>query len=385
MQKKKICVVTGTRAEYGPLKLLLEKIISSNKLDLLLLVTGMHLLKKYGNTIELIRKDGFPIAKIIPMYEENNTSKESLGKAVGKAIINFTTTFREIQPDLLIVAGDRFESLAAVISASTLLIPIAHIQGGDSVETGQVDEQIRHSITKFSHIHFPATSKSAERLKLMGEEEWRIYTVGAIALDMIFNETLLSRKQIYEKLGLNFSEKLIICIQHPNTMNPDLAGNQMKLTLQILKDYKLQTVIIYPNNDPGSELIINEIENHKNIVNFYIFRDLERIEFLSLLKNANLLIGNSSSGLIESPVFKISVVNIGDRNKGRESGDNVISVSHNYTEIKNAIDKGLSEEFRKECQSVINTYGEGNALNRIVEILEKIEINDKLLRKKLTY
>ena len=177
MQKKKICVVTGTRAEYGPLKLLLEKIISSNKLDLLLLVTGMHLLKKYGNTIELIKNDGFPIAKIIPMYEENNTSIESLGKAIGKAVINFTTTFHEIQPDLLVVAGDRFESLAAVISASTLLIPIAHIQGGDSVETGQVDEQIRHSITKFSHIHFPATFKSAERLKLMGEEEWRMNLV----------------------------------------------------------------------------------------------------------------------------------------------------------------------------------------------------------------
>lgn len=385
MQKKKICVVTGTRAEYGPLKLLLEKITASNKLDLLLLVTGMHLLKKYGNTIELIKKDGLPITKIIPMYEENNTSKEGLGKFIGKAIINFTTTFREIQPDLLVVAGDRFESLAAVISASTLLIPIAHIQGGDSVETGQVDEQIRHSITKFSHIHFPATSKSAERLKLMGEEEWRIYIVGAIALDMIFNETLLSRKQIYEKLGLNFSEKLIICIQHPNTMNPDFAGKQMKLTLQILKDYNLQTVIIYPNNDPGSELIIKEIEDHKNIMNFNIFRDIERIDFLSLFKNADLLIGNSSSGLIESPVFKIPVVNIGNRNKGRESGENVISVSHNYTELKNAIDKGLSEEFRKECQRVINPYGEGKASNRIVEVLEKIEINDKLLRKKLTY
>ncbi|MFX1256305.1 MAG: UDP-N-acetylglucosamine 2-epimerase [Promethearchaeota archaeon] len=385
MSQKQICVITGTRAEYGPLKLLLKKIIASKELNLSLLVTGMHLLKKYGNTIDIIKSDGIPIKKVIEMYDEKDTSKINLGLAVGKAVVNFSKALNEITPDLLLVAGDRFESLAAVIAASTLSIPIAHIQGGDSVIEGQVDEQIRHAITKFAHIHFPATQKSSERIQLMGEEKWRIHKVGAIALDMIVQEKLLKKEEIFKKLKIKYSEKIILCIQHPYFFEPEKSGEYMKLTLQILKDLNLNVVIIYPNNDPGSDLIIKEIENYRNIPNFKIFKNLNRSDYLSLLKNVDLLIGNTSTGLIESPIFKLPVVNIGNRNKGRECAENVIDVPHDFNQIRDAIIKGLSEEFKNSCQNVKNPYGDGNASDKIVKILEEVKIDKNLLVKKLTY
>jgi len=385
MDRKKICVVTGSRSEYGIFQLILKKIEESEKLDLLLLVTGIHLLKKYGNTINFIKKDGFSITKIIPMYEENDYKYDSLGNAVGNAIINFTEALNELKPDLLLVIGDRYEPLTAVIAASTLSIPIAHIHGGDNVFKGQVDEQIRHAITKFAHIHFPATPKSYRRIILMGEEEWRIHMVGSPSIDMIYKEKLLSKEEICNKYGLNISEKIILCVQHPNVFESEQAGEQMKITLQVLKDLKLQTITTYPNNDPGSHLIIKEIEDHREIPYFKLFKNLERKDYLSLLKNADLLVGNSSSGLIESPIFKLPVVNLGNRNKGRESAENVINVPHDYIEIRKAIIKGLSDEFKKNCQKVKNPYGDGKASERIVKILEELEINKELLVKKLTY
>lgn len=385
MKKKKICVVTGSSAEYGPLKLLIKQINSSKKLELLLLVTGMHLLERFGKTINQIISEKIPITKTIPMYDENDDSVVQLGKAVGKAISKFTETLAELKPDVLLITGDRFEVLAAVISASTLSIPIAHIQGGDSVEIGQIDEQIRHAITKFSHIHFAATKKSAERIKLLGEEEWRIHNVGAIAMDMVFREKLLEKGRVCKILGLDSTERIILCIQHPYFYEPEKAGQDMSLILQVLRNLNLQTVILYPNNDSGCELIIEEIEKSQDIRHFKIFPRLDRETYLSLMKNADLLIGNSSSGLIESPVFKLPTINIGNRNKGRESGENVLHVSYNLDEINQAIQKALSNEFKSFCQKIKNPYGNGTASEQIVKILEGLEINEDLLRKRLTY
>lgn len=385
MEKKNICVVTGARSEYGIFRLILNKILKSQKLKLSLIVTGMHLLRQYGNSIEDIKADKIPIAKIVPMYDEKDSGKTSLGKAIGKAISNFTNAFIEIKPDLLLVLGDRYEPLAAVIAASTLLIPIGHIHGGDNVSKGQVDEQIRHSITKFAHIHFPATLKSFERIKLLGEEEWRIHMVGSPSIDMIYKEKLLNKEKICSKLKLNFNERIILCVQHPYIHESKKAGQQMRTTLQVLKDLNLQSVIIYPNNDPGSRFIIDEIENNSNNPNFKIFKNLKRIDFLSLLKNVDLLVGNSSSGLIESSIFKLPVINIGNRNKGRESADNVINVHCDYLEIKKAMIKGLTDEFKLFCQNIENPYGDGKASERIVNILENLDINKELLVKQLTY
>lgn len=385
MKTKNIAVISSTRADFSYLRLILKKIIQSKSLKLSLLVTGMHLLKKYGMTIDFFEKDDIPIKKVIEMYDENDLSKTSLGKAIGKAIINFSDAFYEIKPDLLLVLGDRYEALAAVIAASTLLIPIAHIHGGDNVSQGQVDEQIRHSITKFAHIHFPATEKSAERIRKFGEEEWRIYHIGSPSIDHVYQETFLSKEEICKKLGLNENQNIIICLQHPYSIEPNKAGEHMEILLNVLKDLGLQCVIIYPNNDLGSDLIIKEIKKYENYSKFKIFKNLEYYDYYSLLKNADLLIGNSSSGLIESPIFKLPVVNIGDRNRGRESAENVINVPHEYNAIKKAVIKTLSKEFKNNCQNVKNPYGDGNASERIVKILENLKIEKKLLIKTLTY
>ncbi len=385
MKKKHICVITGTRAEYGLLKSLIQKIEESNKLKLSLLVTGMHLLKKYGETINIIKEDGISIAKVIPMYDEDVNMEIRVGLGFGKAVINFTEAFYEIKPDLLLVWGDRYEPLAAVIAASTLTIPIAHIQGGDSVFMGQVDEQIRHAITKFANIHFPISPKSSRRIKLLGEEEWRIHMYGSPGLDIIYEEELYTKEEICKLLGLNSKEKIILCIFHPYIFESNKAGFQITEILDILQNLKIQTVIIYPNNDPGSDLIIKEIIARENVEKFKIFKNLKRKDYLSLLKNVDLLIGNSSSGITEAPSFKIPVVNLGNRNKGRETGENVIHSSFESSEIIASIKKGFSKEFKELCKNVENPYGKGKAVEKVVKALEDININKNLLIKKITY
>lgn len=385
MYEKHICVVTGTRAEYGLLKLIIQKIDESKALKLSLLVTGMHLLKKYGETIKIIKKDGIPIAKIIPMYEKGKNKVDDLGKALGNAVINFTKALSELNPDILLVLGDRYEPLSAVLAASTLNIPIAHIHGGDRAFLGQVDEQIRHAITKFANIHFPVSPKSAERIKLLGEEDWRIYMVGSPGIDMIYKEKLFNKKEVCKELGLEAKEKIVLCVLHPYTFEWKESGNQMALLLKILKEFNLQTIILYPNNDPGSDLIIKEIKTYEGFPIFKVFKNLDRKIYLSLLKNIDLLIGNSSGGIIESPIFHLPVVNIGDRNRGRETGENVINVPYEYSEIVNAINKGLSENFKHFCKNVKNPYGDGKTAERIVKTLEDLQIDKKLLIKRLTY
>lgn len=382
---KKICVVTGARSEFGILKLLIEKIERSNKLKLLLVVTGMHLLEKYGRTIDTIKNEGLPITEVVQMYDEDYNEKDALGIAVGKGIDGLTKCFNRLNPDLLVILGDRYEALAAVVAASTLLIPIAHIHGGDNVHFGQTDEQIRHAITKFSHIHFPATEKSGERIKLLGEERWRIHMVGSPSIDVIYKETLLNKKEICDKFGLDISKKILLCVQHPYIFESDRAGEQMDTTLRVINDLGHQCVITYPNNDPGSQEIINQIQKRKNNPSFKIFKNLERIDYLSLLKNADLLVGNSSSGLIESPIFNLPVINIGNRNKGRETGENVINVKSEYNEIVEAIKRALTNEFKAICIKTVNPYGDGKASERILNIIEKLDLNKEILIKKLTY
>jgi len=383
MKKKIVCIVTGTRAEYNYLKPIIQKVHESELLEAKLIVTGMHLLKKFGYTVDIIKKDGIKIDKIIPMYDETDNSKAALGKAVGKAIIDFSYTFQEMTPDLLLVLGDRYEPFVAVIAASTLKIPVAHVHGGDVSST--IDENIRHAITKLSHVHFPATEKSAKRIERLGEEKDRIHLVGSTTIDNILKVKLLSRNELCKKLNLKMDEKIILCLQHPNIYESEKAGEQMALTLKILRELNLQAVIIYPNNDLGSELIIEEIERNRNHPKFRIFKNLERKIYLSLLKHSDLMVGNSSSGLIETPYFHLPVVNIGSRNENREKANNVINVNFDEQQLKKAILTALSPEFREKCNSIKNPYGDGTAAEKIIKVLENLEINEKLLNKKLTY
>lgn len=386
MMKRKIAVVTGTRAEYGILKPLLEKIRNSSSLELNLIVTGMHLLKKYGLTIDEIRKDSFEIDAVVQMYADDESDPAYYGKALGCGIEGFAEVLLRVKPDILIVIGDRLEALAATLAAATLRIAIAHIHGGDKTDSGHIDESIRHATTRFAHLHFPATEEHAKRLIKMGEEPWRIYRVGALGLDSIINQQPISKEELANRLGINPSEPIIACVFHPVHLEKDTAGLQMREILEALKELKIQTVIIYPNNDAGSQDIIAEINKNRNLPFIKAFPTLPHMEYVSLLKHVNILIGNSSSGIIEAPSIRLPVVNIGSRNVGREHDDNVIFVDTNKEQIIGAIKRGLYDAALKEkVKQCKNPYGDGKAAGRIIKVLRRIKINKELLLKRITY
>lgn len=385
-KKRKIAVVTGTRAEYGILKPLLERIKSSKKLELQLIVTGMHLLAKYGLTINEIKRDGFKINKKIKIYIGNQNNPEYYGKALARGINQFIKTFSKVKPNILVIFGDRLEPLAGVMAASFLKIPIAHIHGGDRTESTDVDESIRHSITRFAHIHFTPTSKTRLRLVKMGEESWRIYKVGALGLDSVIYEKLLTKNELFQKFQLSPNRKLIICLFHSIHLQPERAGKDMREILEAIKKLKIQTIIIYPNNDAGSQSIITEIKKYKHLPFIKVFPSIFHKDYINLLRYTDVFLGNSSSAIIESPSFKIPVVSIGDRQKARERANNIINVNPSQKDIAKAIKKSLyDEKFLSGVKKCSNPYGDGKTSERIIKLLEEIKIDKQLLQKKLTY
>ncbi len=383
---KKIVVVTGTRAEYGILKPLLEKIKDSSDFKLELIVTGMHLLKQCGLTIREIEKDGFKTNKKVVMYGENVKVGHYYGEALGRGIENFTRMFLKIKPDILIVLGDRLEPLAATLAAANLTIPMIHIHGGEKTDSGHIDESIRHAITRFAHIHLVSTSKGKERLLKMGEEPWRIFNVGALGLESVLNSPKIKRGALFKKFQLDLKQKLILCIFNPVFLEDGKMGKQMREILNALKQLKIQSIIIYPNNDTGAKDIIKEINKYKNLPFIKIYLNLNHEDYVNLLKHSNVLIGNSSSGIIEAPSVKLPVVNIGSRNTGREHGGNVIFVDPQKNDIVKAIKKALyNKKFREKLKKCRNPYRNGRTVDKIVNILSKIKINKKLLVKRITY
>jgi GDP/UDP-N,N'-diacetylbacillosamine 2-epimerase (hydrolysing) len=378
---RKICVITGTRAEYGILKPLLREIEKSKKLKLILAVAGMHLLKNHGSSFKEIQEEGFKIKKI-PMYSEKS---KDLSEALSLGIKNFSRLLKKEKPDMLVIFGDRLEPLAATLVASISNIPIAHISGGDKTDSGIIDESIRHSLTKFAHIHFPETKSSAKRIEKMGEEKWRIYFPGALEIDAILQREKVNKERLFKKYNLNPNKKLIICIQHSFNIEWKKAGIQMKETISALKDLEIQSLIIYPNNDKGSEQIIEELRKINEPL-IKVERNVKHSDYINLLSYASVMIGNSSSGIVESPSLKLPVVNIGRRNTGREHSKNIIFVNHNKKEIIGAIKKSIyNRNYVKKVKKVKSAYGGGDSAIKIIKVLENIPINKKLLSKKVTY
>jgi len=303
---------------------------------------------------------------------------------VGKCVLELAPILEKIKPDILLVLTDLGHTLAGAIAGAYMNIPVAHLHGGDV--SGSVDESVRHAITKLSHIHFPATKKSAERIIKMGEEPWRVYTVGAPGLDSILSKKLLSQREIAKKYKLNLSKPILLVIQHPVTTEVEDAALQMKETMEAIKELGYQTIIIYPNADAGGRRMIKVIERYKKYPFIKIFKSIPRKDYLSLMKITNVMVGNSSSGIIESPSFHLPVINVGARQIWRERADNVIDVDYNKNQIKKAIKKALFEEkFKEKVKKCKNPYGGGKSGIRIANILSKIKINKKLLQKKLTY
>ncbi len=386
MNKRKICVVTGSRAEYGILKALLKKIKKSKKLDLQIIVTGMHLLPKFGYTIKEIEKDGFKIDAKVPMIVSGDT-KPSMAISIGVGIIGLTQAIESLNPDIVLVLGDRFEMLAAAIAAAYSGRIVAHLSGGDSPRAGY-DEYTRHAITKISHLHFPTTKKSAKRIIKLGENPKYVFPVGSTSLDTILNKKTPSKRFLCKKYGLDEEKPILLVVQHPVSTHPENAGHEIKITLEAVIELGYQAVVIYPNADPGGKKMIQVIQEFKQKYpkNIHAFESLPFEDYLGLMKAANVMVGNSSSGVIEAPSFHLPVVNIGPRQEGRERAENVIDVGYDKEEIKKAIKKAFCDKrFGDRVRRCKNPYGDGKASERIVKILSKIRVDEKLVNKKIAY
>ena len=380
---RRICVITGTRADYGIFYPVMKKLESASGIDLYIIATCMHLMEKFGYTVREIEKDGFTVyEKVDISYEGDNG--EAAAKSVGQAIVGFSEVFRKMCPDMILVLGDRGEMLAATIAANYMSIPVAHIHGGEV--SGHVDGVLRHAVTKLSHIHLCATEGSKERIRKLGENPQRIFVVGAPALDRVLEEDFTSKEQLVEKYDLNGDERLILVLQHPVSTQEKNAAEQMEETLAAVSGFELKTIIIYPNADAGGKSMIPVIEEYEKHSFVKAFKNIAHKDYLGFLRIAAVLVGNSSSGIIEGPSFNLSVVNIGIRQRGRERSINVIDVAHDRKQITQAIHKSLFDEgFRLKLGRCENPYGNGGASSRILEILKGIEIDSELLRKRITY
>ncbi|MFT5871850.1 MAG: GDP/UDP-N,N'-diacetylbacillosamine 2-epimerase (hydrolyzing) [Clostridium sp.] len=381
--KRKIAVITGTRADYGIFYHVLKEIEKHESLDLKLIVCGMHLCPEYGMTINEIEKDGFVVSDKFETILASDTGT-AMAKSIGLSIISMAQCFDRIKPDILLILGDRGEMLAAATAAIHMNIPVAHIHGGEV--TGTVDESVRHAITKLSHIHFPANEDSMQRIIKLGEKEENIFVVGAPGLDYIKRTKYLSRIEMLKRFNLK-DDKIFLLTQHPVTTERDMVGWQIRETLDAIVELGYQTIVSYPNSDNGGREIIRIIEEYRAKYPFLkVFKNLSQVEYLSFLEIAAVMIGNSSSGIIEAPSFKLPVVNIGSRQEGRLRACNIIDVPYGKEAIKIGINKAIDDEsFKKQLENCTNPYGDGKASGKIAEILSKVLVDRKLIQKKITY
>lgn len=377
---RKICVVTGTRAEYGLLRWVMQGIQDSDELDLQLIVTGMHLSPEFGLTISEIEADGFCIDRKVEMLLSSDTPV-GITKSMGLAMIGFADALSQLQPDLLLVLGDRFEIFTAVTSAMIARIPVAHCHGGESTE-GLIDESIRHSITKMSHLHFVAAAEYRQRVIQLGEQPDRIFQVGGLGIDSIKKLNLLSRKQLEDSIGFKLLNRNLLITFHPVTLEANTSANEMGELLEALAELT-DTGLIFtmPNADTDGRVLFNQVNSFcQQHPNAHAYTSLGQLRYLSCIKHVDGVIGNSSSGLLEVPSFKKGTVNIGDRQRGRLKALSVIDSAPDQESISKAIQNMFSPSFQDALSSDINPYGNGGASEAIIKILESTALN-KLLKK----
>jgi len=385
MKPRKITVVTGTRAEYGILYPVMKAIERSEDLRLSIVATGMHLSCEFGHTIDEIRKDGFKIDSAVDMILSGD-SQLSMAKSLGIGIMGISQALESIRPDFVMVCGDRSEAFAAAVSAAYMNFPVAHLLGGDHARGSNIDDSLRFAITKFAHIHFPATEEHGERIRRLGEEPWRVHVVGSPALDTILRAKLPASNQTLEALSLEPRKPVALIVQHPTSINAADSKKEMEATMEALCELNIQSAVIYPNADAGGRAMIDVIKKYEGRPFIRVFRSLPRDKYLALMSAASVMVGNSSSGLIEAPSFRLPAVNIGIRQEGRDRAENVIDVGHDKEKIKAAIRKALNDKkFLNRVKNCLNPYGDGKASERIVAILRNTEITSDLLRKRITY
>ncbi|RJQ53085.1 MAG: UDP-N-acetylglucosamine 2-epimerase (hydrolyzing) [Nitrospiraceae bacterium] len=375
---RNIAVVTGTRADYGLLYHIIKGIYEDPDLGLSLVVTSMHLSPEFGMTVKDIERDGFPVAEKIDMLLSSDT-REAIAASMGLGMIGFAKAYARLKPDILVLLGDRFEIHAAASAAVPFGIPVAHIHGGELTK-GSMDELFRHSITKMSHLHFVSTEKYASRIRQMGERPENVFVTGAPGLDNIIKLKLFNRARASEEIGIPVDKEWGVVTYHPETLERENSSVvQIKEILNALDEFPLiHWIFTFPNADTDSRAIVRNIEAYvrQRKGNSSVFISLGQLKYLSLLKNASVMAGNSSSGIIEAPSFKLPVVNIGSRQDGRIRARNVIDVPVcKKNNIINAVRKSLSKDFRDSLKGLKNPYGNGHASSRIVKILKRIPLS----------
>tara|TARA_Y100001954_G_C15776003_1_gene587059 strand:- start:472 stop:1674 length:1203 start_codon:yes stop_codon:yes gene_type:complete len=395
--KRKIAIFTGNRAEYGLLYPIIRAVKDNKNLAYSLLVSGAHLENNFGNTLKEINKDGFKIEKEIKIKMLGDSLYDT-AQAIGYGVISISKALKKIKPDILIVYADRFEGFAAVIAGTQMNIPTAHIEGGDITEGGALDDSVRHAMTKLSHLHFTTNKFATNRILAMGEENWRVKTVGFPGIDLIKEKQYSRSNELASELKINVKKPIIIFTQHSVTTEFDKAVKQIKPSLKalrkLLKD-DVQIIITFPNNDAGGKKIIEEIKKwhnkNKMFSNLIFHKSLGRRLYYGLLnlaknkKNKVVCCGNSSSGIKETAIFKCPTVNIGSRQKSRLRGNNIIDVDYDDLAIYNAVNTCLyNSNFRNKAFNTSNPYGLGNTGIKIVNFISKVKIDKKLLRKKMT-
>ncbi len=378
MNKRKICVITGSRAEYGLLYWLIKGIDLDQDLDLQLIVTGMHLCDDFGLTFKEIERD-FKIDRKIDMNLSSDTSL-GISKSMSLAQSSFSEAYNDLKPDIVLVLGDRYEIFSAVTAAMISKLPIAHIHGGESTE-GSIDEAIRHSITKMSHIHFTATDEYSKRIIQLGEDPVRVFNVGGMGIENIKRHKFLSKEEFENSINFKLNLKNILVTFHPVTLENRTSEKQFRELINSISELKNTHIIFTKTNSDLGGKIINEIIDEFSIKNkekTIAITSMGQLKYLSAMMHVDLIIGNSSSGLLEAPSFNIGTINIGDRQKGRIKADSVIDCLPNKKDIDQSLKKIYSSDFQKKLKYVKNPYDNGFGSSKIIKVLKTISLKNML-------
>lgn len=373
-------MVTGSRADYGLLRWLLEDIRSSPSLELQLIVTGMHLVPEFGLTWRDVTADGFHIDRKVETQMGSDTPV-GIAKSIGLGVIGFADAFDQLRPDVVVVLGDRFEIFAAASAAMVARIPIAHIHGGETTE-GAIDEALRHSITKMSQLHFVAMQEYRDRVVQLGEDPERVFTVGGLGVDGVVRQRLLDRAELENELGFELGDRSLLVTFHPVTLESLSSAQQMAHLLQALDSLQDTTLIFtMPNADTDGRVIIDLVSRFVQAhPRAHSFTSLGQLRYLSCLQFVDGVVGNSSSALMEAPSFKKGAVNIGSRQRGRIRASSVIDCDADAEAILAALERLYSPEFQRGLQSVTNPYGSGGASSAVVQVLETVPLEGLVMK-----
>jgi UDP-hydrolysing UDP-N-acetyl-D-glucosamine 2-epimerase len=394
MSVRRIAVFTGNRAEYGLQFPILRAFAEHPSIEPYLLAGGAHLQQDFGATVAEIRADGFEVYREVEIQMDRD-NLFATAQAIGTGVLSVSRILDELRPDAVVIYADRFESFAALIASTQMSIPTAHVEGGDYTEGGALDDSVRHAMTKLAHLHFTTNEQASERIRRMGEEAWRVHTVGFPAIDLIAAGLFAPPEEVTARLGLDPERPIVLFCQHSVTTEVEQAADQLEPSLDAMQTVAgrgYQVVLTYPNNDAGGRRIIERLEEFaaSKPPGVQLHKSLGRKYFHGLLnvigRGRGAMVGNSSAGIKETPAFGVGAVNVGSRQQGRLRAANVIDVPYNCSAIVDAVVRCADDEtFRRQCQAAENPYGIGQAGRRIAEILSTIPLDSRLIQKRLTY